>query len=75
MKLLEVQLSLASRYFVPLPFKYPPPPKCMNMRAQVSHLYKTTGKFIVSDVLITYVKIRYSATDFHRNLLVYRVWQ
>ena len=74
MKLLEVQFSLASRYFVPPTFKYSPP-KSMNVQTQVSHLYKTTGKFIVFDVLITYVKIRYSAIVFHRNLMVYRAWQ
>jgi hypothetical protein len=63
MKLLEVQSSLASR-FLSLIHSNIPHPKSMNMKPQVLHLYKTTGKFIAFDVLITQVNIRYSAVVF-----------
>jgi hypothetical protein len=50
-----MQFSVASFYFLPLKFKYSPQhhvvkhPHCssLNVRDQVSHPYKATGKIIV----------------------------
>jgi hypothetical protein len=56
MKLLIIQFSLVSYYFLPLRSKYSlqqlvtPPP--LNLRLQVSHPYKTTGKTAASYILI-----------------------
>jgi hypothetical protein len=57
MELLIMQFSLTPYYFIPLQSKYSPQHPdleyhSLNVRGQVSHPYKTTGKIIVSDILI-----------------------
>jgi hypothetical protein len=56
MKLLIMQFSPLSRHFIPLRSKYSPqhPVLCssLNVRDQISHPYRTTGKIIVFYILI-----------------------